>query len=83
MILRMSVVLNGDPVVDSDTLSVCNFFARFSDVISRETNGGDMKSWLFCQATVTDTGVITKVKVNCVVTSVDSIEIQLLTPLIG
>ena len=38
------------PVLDSDTSSVWNFYARFSDVISRETNGDVTKCRQFSQA---------------------------------
>ena len=38
------------PVLDSDTSSVWNFYARFSDVISRETNGDVAKCRQFSQA---------------------------------
>ena len=38
------------PVLDSDTSSEWNFYAHFSDVISRETNGDVAKCRLFSQA---------------------------------
>ena len=61
-------------------LLTSNFFAHSSDVISRGS-----RQWRreilasFSGATATDTGDTTKVKVNCAVSQVDSIEIQLLT----
>ena len=38
------------PDLGGDTSSVWNFYARFSDVIWRETSGIVAKCWLFFQA---------------------------------
>ena len=45
-----SEALPTDPC--SDTSSVSNFCARFSDIIGGETSGSVAKCWLFSQATV-------------------------------